>query len=195
MTQPIPLQRQRGSTLVVALIFLAMMSLFAINAFNSSNANLRIIGNTQARQESLASAQLAIEATISSINFVKNPDGVAASPITVDIDGNGVTDYTAVISPRPQCYRAKPIVYADLPAAPKDPAVPDPYAPCRPAQRLGGTFIDGPGGVAVTDPESCANSEWNVRAVVSDLRTGGQVAVNQGVSVIVFGNEVSSYCQ
>ena len=49
---------QRGATLVLALIFLVLMSLFALSAFNSSSSNLRIVGNTQARQESLATAQV-----------------------------------------------------------------------------------------------------------------------------------------
>jgi len=66
---------QRGATLVVALIFLVLMSLFAISAFNSSTGNMRIVGNTQARQESLSAAQLAVEKTISSSNFHTNPDG------------------------------------------------------------------------------------------------------------------------
>lgn len=186
---------QSGATLVVTLIFLVLMSLFAISAFNSSSSNLRIVGNTQTRQESLAAANLAIEATISSVKFFQNPDGVAASPVLVDVDGNSVTDYTAVISPAPQCFRAKPILASDLPAAPKDPTVSDTYAPCRPSQRLGGTFIDGGPAAAGTDPESCANSEWNIRAQVTDARTNTMLAANQGVSVTVFGNEVSSYCK
>lgn len=186
---------QRGATLVMALIFLVLMSLFAISAFNSTSTNLRIVGNTQSRQESLAAAQMAIEATISSVNFFQNPDGVTASPVLVDVDGNDVTDYEAKLWPAPQCFRAKPILAADLPAAPKDPAINDPYSPCRPSQRLGGTFIERETPLTGTDPESCANSEWNIRAEVTDTKTNGYVATNQGVGVIVFGNEVSSYCK
>lgn len=186
---------QRGATLVVTLIFLVLMSLFAISAFNSSSNNLRIVGNTQTRQESLAAAQTAIESTISSTAFAQNPDAVAASPVLVDVDGNGVTDYTAMLTPRPQCLRAKAILAADLPAASKDPSVTDPYAPCRPSQRIGGTFIDSETPSTGTDPESCANSEWNIRAEVTDTRNNTRVAANQGVGIIVFGNDVSSYCK
>lgn len=186
---------QRGATLVVALIFLVLMTLFAINAFNSSNNNLRVVGNNQTRQESLSAAELAVEATISNDNFIQNPDGVANTPVQVDVDGDGQADYTAKLSPAPQCYRAKPILASDLPAAPKSPTTPDPYAPCRAAQRAGGTFIDHDTPLTGTDPESCANSEWNVRAEVTDARTNAYVAVNQGVGVVVFGNEVSSYCK
>lgn len=187
--------QQRGATLVVALIFLVLMTLFAINAFNSSNSNLRVVGNTQVRQESLAAAQVAIEATISDDDFTQNPDGVAKKDILVDVDGNGEVDYTAKLSPAPQCYRAKPILASDLPEAPKNPTTADPYAPCRAGQRAGGTFIDRETPLTGTDPESCANSEWNVRAEVTDPKSNAYVAVNQGVGVVVFGNEVSSYCK
>lgn len=187
--------QQRGATLVIALIFLILMTLFAINAFNSSNSNLRVVGNTQVRQESLAAAQVAIEDALSNDDFVKNPDGVAKKDIQVDVDGNGEADYTAKLSPPPQCYRAKPILASDLPEAPKNPAMADPYAPCRAGQRAGGTFIDRETPLTGTDPESCANSEWNVRAEVTDPKSHAYVAVNQGVGVVVFGNEVSSYCK
>lgn len=186
---------QRGATLVVALIFLVLMSLFAISAFNTSTGNIRIVGNTQARQESLSAAQLAVEKTISSSDFHTNPDGVAASPVLVDMDGNGTTDYTAVLSPKPQCTRAKTILAGDLPPAPKTPTTVDVYAPCRPSPKQGGTFVERENPITGADPESCANSEWNVRAQVNDAQTNTNVAVNQGVAVVVFGNEVSSYCK
>lgn len=186
---------QRGATLVVALIFLVLMSLFAISAFNSSSSNLRIVGNSQAFQESLSAAQTAVEATISTPEFHKNPDGVAQSPITVDMNGDGTQDYTAWLKPAPSCYRAKPILPNELPAAPKNAATADVWAPCRSPVRSGGTFVDSDAPVTGTDPESCANSEWNVRAEVKDPATQTQVSVNQGVAVIVFGNEVSSYCE
>lgn len=185
---------QRGATLVVALIFLVLMSLFAISAFNSSSSNLRIVGNSQAIQESLSAAQMAVEATISTPEFHKNPNGVALVPIEVDMNGDGTPEYTASIDPAPVCYRAKPILPSELPAAPKNAATTDIWAPCRPPVRSGGTFIDSEAPVTGTDPESCANSEWNVRAKVTDAATQTQVSVNQGVAVIVFGNEVSTYC-
>lgn len=186
---------QRGATVVVALIFLVLMSLFAISAFNSSSNNLRIVGNSQAMQESLSAAQMAVEATISTPEFYQNPLGVAAIPIAVDMNGDGTADYTASLknSP-PRCYRAKPILPSELPAAPKNAATVDVWAPCRAPIRSGGTFIDSEIPATGIDPESCANSEWHVRAEVKDDATQTQVSVNQGVAVIVFGNEVSTHC-
>ena len=79
--------RQRGAAMIVALIVLILMSVFAISAFNSSSANLRIVGNMQARQEGISAAQDAIERTISSAAFTIDPAAVAASAVDLDIDG------------------------------------------------------------------------------------------------------------
>lgn len=157
---------QRGATLVVALIFLVLMSLFALSAFNSSSSNLRIVGNSQARQESLAAAQVAIEATISSVDFTTKPAAVASSPIQVDVDGDGTTDYTATLIPVPTCTRVRPLTNIPDPV----PGEPDPLAACRSSTSL----VPG-----------CLDTEWNIRAAVADSRSNTKLAVNQGVSVRV----------
>ncbi len=95
--------RQRGATLAVALIFLVLMSLFAVSAFLGSSTNLRVVGNMQVRQEALAAAQVAIEQTISSIQFAEAPAAVAGNPVNVDTDGNSVTDYVVRMTPQPAC--------------------------------------------------------------------------------------------
>jgi Tfp pilus assembly protein PilX len=64
-----PRRREHGATLVVTLIMLVMMTLFAIAAINLSGANLKVIGNMQARTASESAAQWAIEDTLSSFNW------------------------------------------------------------------------------------------------------------------------------
>lgn len=182
---------QRGATLVVALIFLVLMSLFAISAFNSSSSNLRIVGNTQAWQESLSAAQTGLEQTISSSDFISNPEGVKGTKIPVDMNGDETPDYTAVVMPEPKCFRALKIV--KLPPAPTRGS--DAYSPCRTRQQQGGTFEEFETPSSEIDPESCVNTEWNVRTEVSDPSTHTQVAVNQGIAAVAFGNQVSSYCK
>ena len=61
---------QRGISLVVGLIMLLLMTLLAISAFQASNVNLRIAGNMQVRQETLAAAQTATEQVLSSPAFI-----------------------------------------------------------------------------------------------------------------------------
>ncbi len=181
--------RERGATLVIALIMLVALALLAVRAFNSGTTNLRIVGNTQARQETLAAVQSAIEATISSAQFTKTPAAVAANPIPVDINGDGVTDYIVTLSPAPVCYRKKviPSLALDLAA----PAFKD--RDClAPARTDFGIDNDTPTG-SNTD-SLCANTDWNVRAVVTDAVTKASVAINQGVTVRVLTTDADNNC-
>lgn len=182
-------RRQRGATLVVALIFLVLMSLFAINAFLGSSTNLRVVGNMQARQEAAAAAQVAIEQTISTTQFATNPVAVGTNPINVDNDGNGTTDYVVRMTPQPSCYRVQPIKNSELDAT---------KAADLSCIRSG--VVVNPGqdtseAAVLADNSLCANTEWNVRAEVTDARTGANVAVNQGVSVRVLDADAATYCK
>ena len=179
---------QHGATLVVAMIFLILMSLFAISAFKSSTGNLRIIGNMQARQEAIAVAQQAIEQTLSSFLFTTSPDTVAATPLLVDIDGNGSNDYTASLNPQPNCYRTKVIKTTEL-----NPSLPADLACLKSSvvQQGGLDIIDA---AADAGNSLCANSEWNVGAAVTDQRTGTKVAVHQGVAVRVLETDAANLC-
>jgi Tfp pilus assembly protein PilX len=157
---------QRGITLLLTMIFLILMSLFAISTFKTSSSNVRIVGNMQVRQEGLASAQQAIELIISSTLFSTDPDLVAQSPIGVDIDGDGKDDYVVNISPKPNCYRVTP----------------------NPTCVPGAANSNGASGILIAGLTAassglCYIQEWNVRAVVTDPRSGMSVVVNQGVGI------------
>jgi Tfp pilus assembly protein PilX len=84
---------QRGATLFVALIFLLIMTLFAVSSINMSTVNLRIIGNMQAMKQMDAAAQDAIEQMLSNSNNFGT--GVAASSVTSTVSG---TDFTVNVS-------------------------------------------------------------------------------------------------
>lgn len=180
--------RQRGATLLVAMIFLVLMSLFAISAYKSSTGNLRIVGNMQSHQESVAVAQKAIEQTISSTLFTTNPKEVANTLLPVDIDGDGTADYTARLDPQPACYRTKPIKSTDL-----NPNLDADLACMKSGTvQLGG--LDDPNAAATAGNSLCANSEWNVGALVVDQKTGTTVEVNQGVAVRVLEADANNLC-
>ncbi len=186
-------ESQQGFALVVALIFLAILSILAVAVFHGVNNELRIVANAQSRQESLYAAQLTLEETVGSSDFFKNPDGVANKSFGVDLNGDGVADYTAKIVPRPTCFRAKTIQPSELPPAPRGGAT-DTYAPCRAEQKQNSTFVESEAAVASASPESCANSDWDISAQVADVASQTRVVVHQGVSVVIFGNEVANYC-
>ncbi len=180
--------RERGITLVVTLILLILMSMFAINAFNGSSGNMRVIGNMQARQESIAAAQQAIEQTISSTVFTSNPATVAATPVAVDIDGDGQADYTARLTPQPRCYRAKPIKSSEL-----NPALSADIA-CLRSGVVQNSGLDSPDAASDAGNSLCANSEWNIRSEVIDARSSTRVAINQGVAVRVLETDAANSC-
>ena len=179
---------QHGATLVVALVFLILMSLFAISAFKSSTGNLRVVGNMQTRQESIAVAQKAIEQTISSALFSTNPKAVAETPSSVDIDGNGSFDYTATLNPQPNCYRTKTIKTTEL-----DPSL-DADLVCLKSSVVQQGGIDNPDAAASAGNSLCANSEWNVGATVNDLGSGTSVVMHQGVAVRVLETDAANLC-
>jgi len=180
---------QRGATLVVTLIFLILMSLFAVNAFNSSSTNLRVVGNMEARQEALAAAQSAVEQTISSTLFATNPEGVAANPVAVDINGDGASDLQARMLPKPRCYRVLPIKTSELDATLAQ------DLSCMRSGALQTSGLDSADVTSAAGDSMCSQSEWNIRAEVVDPRTGTLVAVNQGVSVRVLGTDATNSCQ
>ena len=97
--------RERGATLIVALILLVAMAMLSVWAFNTGTTSLRVVGNSQSRQEVVTAAQAAIELTISSPLFIQQPAVVAAAPIPVDIDGDGHPDVSVNLVPAPACYR------------------------------------------------------------------------------------------
>lgn len=94
---------QQGATLLVALIFLVMMTLFAVSAINLSTVNLRIVGNMQATKMMDAQAQEAIERTISTMEqFNLTPQVTTVGDVTVQapvcLDSQVATGYSAVVT-------------------------------------------------------------------------------------------------
>lgn len=180
--------RQRGTTLVVALLFLLILSLFAVSSFNSSTTNTLVTGNMIARQEGVASAQWLIDETISSTLFATNPKEVAAGSYDLDLDRDGTMDYQPRLDPAPLCQRARALKAVEL--DPTDEA----DLGCMVSGVVQNSGLDTPDLAASTGNSLCANTEWNVRAVVDDERSGAVVAVNQGVGVRVLTTEATDYC-
>ena len=180
--------RQRGNTLLIVLILLVVFSLFAVSAFNSSNTNLKVIGNMQARTEGASAAQLAIEQTIRTLEFTINPANIAATPINVDIDRNGTTDYTVQRTPAPKCFRTLAVKAGDL-----DPANAADIA-CMQSGVAQSSGIDSAAAAATSGNSMCANSEWNIRAEATDARTGIKVAADQGVAIRLLDTDAANNC-
>lgn len=181
---------QRGAVLIIALIMLVAMALLAVTAFNSSTLNLRVVANTQLRQEAVAAVQTAIERTISSPQFSTNAAAVAANPIPVDVNGDSNTDYTVSLTPMPKCYKYRVLKNSELDLS--APLVKDKRCQRPPPENFG---LDDDGAGATTSADSlCADSEWNVRGVVTDASTNVSVAINQGIALRVATTDAANGC-
>ena len=91
--------RQRGTTLIVVLVMLVVLTLLAIAGMRMSTASLQIVGNMQARKFVDNVAQQAIEDVMNSITPFNSPAG----PVTLRTGATTVsaTPGVAVALPSP----------------------------------------------------------------------------------------------
>ena len=122
MRHPRTLPRQRGTTLLISLIFLVILTLFAVSGMNTGVINLRTANNAQMMIEAEYAAQQQIEAVLSGVApFVTAVLG-AATTTNVDVNGDSVTDFVVVTQP-PVCLSMVPAPgysYEFAASAPKD---------------------------------------------------------------------------
>ena len=165
------LYKQRGSTLLVALVMLMLLTLVALSAMNASTTSIQVVGNAQFREESNAAAQQAIEGVISS-NFTTSP---ASSVVAVNVGG---TNYIATVAV-PTCKNTVPIVNSELDASNPSDTV------CLSSGSLQNTGVMNASGVISTTQSWCYQQTWEVNATVNDGGTGANTSVHQGVSLRV----------
>ena len=99
-------QRQRGATLVIALIFLVILTLFAVSGMNTGIINLRTANNAQLVLEAQYAAQQQIEAVLNSRANFQQTVTPPATVTNVDVNGDSVTDFVVTTQP-PICLAIK----------------------------------------------------------------------------------------
>lgn len=169
---------QRGITMLIAMIILVMVTLLAVTSFRVSNTNLKIVSSMQGRQEAVASAQAAIEQVISTAYFTEEPAIVAATPVLIDLNYDGKTDYDVKIA-LPTCQRGRPTLAAQLDLN----NVND--RKCLGTARLGAGQL----------PSFCSDTIWEVSASAADKVTGASTTVRQGVGLRVSATDALSACK
>lgn len=179
---------ERGFSLFMSLIFLVLLSLFAVSAFNSSTGGARIVSNTQVRQEVVAAAQKAIGDIVSSSAFSTAPALVGATPVAVDINGDGVTDYTVNVTPQPKCYRTTTIKSTTLDSTSASDLA------CIQSSVVGNSGFDYQDSPVTAGNSLCANTEWNIRVQVNDPKSNTKATINQGVSLRSLATDAQSNC-
>ena len=177
-------RRQRGSSLLVTLVFLLIFAIMAAAVFRGSLTSVLAIGNMQWRNEAVAAADDALDRLLSTSAFANDTalvtQQVNATPFQVDATGDGINDISVsfpvvtldgVARAGPRCLRAEPIPNKDL-----DPDVAADVA-CFGSSSMGAG--------APNTPSLCANTEWSITVRAVDAATDTSVDVVQGVAVRV----------
>jgi Tfp pilus assembly protein PilX len=181
--------RQRGMTLVMALIMLVVLTLLALTSFNLGRSNLVVVSNMQHRDESIAAAHEVIEEAISSTAFFETPENILSKPCgeanstCIDTNGDGKDDVKVSV-PKPSCVKVAPIKQAtELNLESEQ----DRLCAQGDSQSFG---LVG----AATGNSACANSVWEIHAVATEIDSNATVEVVQGVSVRVPADDVATSC-
>jgi Tfp pilus assembly protein PilX len=182
--------RQQGTTLLVAMIMLVLITLIVINTVNLGGGSVQTVSNMQFRNQATAAAEETLQEVISSRRFFETPSTVFATPCNgsynakcVDTNGDGQTDITVTLTRNPTCVQARILTNADLNMAIQD------QADCATQASQ-----EGFGQGSATDNSECAQSIWEIRARANDVITQASSTVTQGVAVTVPTNAVETSC-
>jgi hypothetical protein len=198
--------RQRGLVLVVAMIMLLAVTLMVVAASNLVQANLKVVQNMEIREQARAAGLAAIEEVISNgtaailPRFIEFPDDVFLESCDgalltctkvnnlkyYDTNADNVADISVQLSvpgnalyPPPQCVLARTKTVNELEDSERD-------LGCDGS--LTSTLLPGAG------KSWCAESIWELKALATDLVTGAEIVVRQGVSVSITLNDKLVYC-
>jgi type II secretory pathway pseudopilin PulG len=190
------MRAQRGSTLLVVMIFLLIFGIMAASTFRGSMTSVQAIGNMQWRTEAINGANDAIDRLLSSADFATNTlvvtQQVNAAPFQLDINGDGVNDISinlpvvtvdTVARAGPRCLRAAPIPSNELnPGLAGDLGC---FGSSSASSSGLGTAVAGGVGTVVSSPSLCSNTEWTITVRAVDGVTNTSVDLVQGVGVRV----------
>ena len=190
--------KQLGSTLVVALVMLVLLTLFAVTSFNTANVNSKVVGNMQQKTEALNAAQHAIESVLSTPLFLANPANAvltpcgAANTTCLDVTGDGVADFTTtLIGPdyptgphQPTCVTVRTIKNQELNVANAE------DLGCAAGQSAATAGVAG----AMTGDSLCAHTVWEIRARTVSNSSAATVTVTQGVGVRISADAAGTSC-
>lgn len=172
------MRAQRGAVLLVALIMLVLLTLFAVSALNTGTANLKVVGNMQARSEATDAAKQAVETVLSTPRFITSPADAVLNPCAVanrlctDVTGDGVADYITNLTPQPTCISVRTIKSVELNLA----LVADRQCAAGVAQQFG---VAG----AVSGDSLCGYMMWEITAETTAVASGAKATVTQGVGI------------
>lgn len=178
-------EKQRGVALIVSLIMLLLITLVVVSASNMVQSNLQVVQNMENRDKVRFAAYAALEEAISSGRFTESPDAIFASSCSIedgnqkcyDFSGDPTNDAANAITVTvsdPTCVIVQPIKNADL--------------------DVFNSAADASCYLPPSVYSMCANSVWEFEATATDMLTGAEVVVRQGVGVLTTLNRIDTAC-
>jgi Tfp pilus assembly protein PilX len=153
---------QRGViTIFISMVMLILITLMVVTAYSLSTTNLRAVGNVQARDEAIASANYVIEQVVESgFTAVGNdPNDAGLTDFPVHINNNDVSpEYEYLVDVAiPRCvraYRANSVTVSSV---------------TKPGMSASGAF----------------NTIWELDAIATEAASGASVRVIHGIRILM----------
>jgi len=171
--------RQRGVVMVIAMIMLLAVTLMVVSASNLVQANLKVVQNMESRDLARAAALAAVEEASSSLRFTTNPEAIfsvgdgAPNQRRYDYNGDGTDDVTVLVQ-EPTCVAVTPRRNSDL--------------------NVFNSLQEASCYLPPAVYSMCGDSVWEFRATATDVVTGAEISIRQGVSVLTSLNNIDTNC-
>jgi hypothetical protein len=183
--------RNKGSVLLVALVFIALFALMATMVFRGSLSSVQALGNMQWRNESVNAANDAIDLLISDSHTFSQPQTIANSKFNFSVTGeaNGANIVVQFIKDAsgnkgPKCVRAVPIPASQLDAT-KQADISCMGTDSNVNSGLVTTSASGATTGIAQAASICSQVEYSLNLEATDNVTNTRVDVVQGVGVRV----------
>lgn len=173
--------------LLIGLIFLVLLTLMAVAAFNIGKSGFMVVSNMQIRKESLRAAEQVLDEVISNsaIDLTRTTDifGLGTMVREIDTNGTGTRDVTVTVS-APTCVRAQVIKQATLNMSKAG------DLSCARSIDQGAGGVEG----AATADSLCSDVTWEVRATAVEALSSASATVVQGIGQRATTTKVSLSC-
>lgn len=167
-------RKEAGSTLLVSMIMLVVLTLLVVFSIRSGNTNLRIAGNMQSQAEASAATQRVIEQVIEQIKVTENLALIPAQTVAV---ATGGATYTVKVEALNKCLVEVPVLTTKLDTSKAN------DMPCF--EGIDPDIILDKDGKPIPKLSACKTQQWNIQAGVTDDTSGTKVSQIQGITIRV----------
>lgn len=182
-------RRQRGMTMVVALVMLVLITLLAMTTFNLGKSSIQVVNNMQNRDEGIAASRNVLDEAMSSTRFFDTPNDALNQPCLnsnhrcFDLNGDSVIDIVTVLSPA-KCIKVRTIKTNELDLGVEE-------------DRNCSVGSSNSTGIVGSDKGNsmCADSTWEMMATSQDQQAQSEVQVVQGVAMRVSTTNIETSCK